>query len=76
MFGLEASVEAEVESLEGLGAIVAVDLDGSVIPEDADLDKRGSVEGAVRDFCPSTTPFLRFLLSGRARTSSALRLLF
>ena len=76
MFGLEASVEAELESLEGLGPIVAVDLDGSVAPEDADLDRRGSVGGAARDFCPSTMPFLRFLLSGRARTSSALRLLF
>ena len=76
MFGLGVSVEAELESLEGLGPIAAVDLDGNVAPKDAGFDRRGSVGGAPREFCPSTTPFLRFLLSGRAKTSSALRLLF
>ena len=75
MFGLGVSVEAELESLEGLGPIEAVDLDGSVAPDNAGLDRRGSIGGAAREFCPST-PFLRFLFSGRARTSSALRLLF
>ena len=76
MFGLEAGVDAELEILEELGPIVAVNLDGSVAPEGAGLDRGGSVGGAAREVCPSTTPFLRFLLSGRARTSSALRLLF
>ena len=76
MLGLETGVDAELESLEELGPIVAVDLDGSVAPEGAGLDGRASVGGAAREVCPSATPFLTFLLSGRARPSSALRLLF
>ena len=75
MFGLEVRYDAELEGLVELGPVVAADLDGRVAPEDAGLDRRGSVRSAAREVCPSTTPFLRFLLSGRARTSSALRLL-